>query len=530
MKDARHIGKIILGLCVVATFGAMFAVAGCYNLGGDCKITLTDCGSGGTGGGGIGGAAGTGGSAGTAGSGPGGAPPECVPSNNTSPVEESCGIFVSSSLGDDSFDGSKKTPFATITKALYAAAGKPIYLCGEPFLEIVTAAEHGFLYGGLDCSTNWGYDAAQRTLLSAPADAITLSVLGKTRIEVYDVDISAENAMKQGGSAIAILADGEADVSLSRSNVFAGDGAPGPSGEAHSGRAVEGMPGGEGNEACSASQVNAPQPPVNDCDGVQSIGGAGGNGLSAFGADGSDGSNEQPDGTENGGKGETNVMQCTPGTAGDPGTAGEPGPGGTALGVLQADLGYVGASGEGGKPGAPGQGGGGGGGAKGGTGPGKCMMADTAGGASGGTGGSGGCGGLGGRPGLSGGSSIAIMSLGAKLSFLEVVIETRSGGPGGDGGDGQTGGQGGPGRPGGNTGNHGMLKSGCSSGSGGPGGKGGKGGGGRGGHSIGIAYTGDAPAMDGVTFTIGQAAVGGAGDGDTGKGAAGLATETQSFD
>src|SRR5689334_6593505 len=92
-----------LGIGALAALGAMASGVGCQSLGADCKVTLTDCevaagGSGGTGGGG-----GTGGI--------GGAPPGCVPANSSMPVDNSCGIFVSSSAGDDTFAGTKEKPF-----------------------------------------------------------------------------------------------------------------------------------------------------------------------------------------------------------------------------------------------------------------------------------------------------------------------------------------------------------------------------------------------------------------------------------
>jgi hypothetical protein len=54
-----------------------------------------------------------------------------------------------------------------------------------------------------------------------------------------------------------------------------------------------------------------------------------------------------------------------------------------------------------------------------------------------------------------------------------------------------------------------MLKPGCKGGAGGGGGPGGRGGGGSGGHSVGIAYSGEAPSKVGVTFLIGSAGVAG---------------------
>ncbi len=76
----------------------------------------------------------------------------------------------------------------------------------------------------------------------------------------------------------------------------------------------------------------------------------------------------------------------------------------------------------------------------------------------------------------------------------------------------------------------------CKGGNGTLGGQGGAGGGGLGGHSIGIAYTGMAPAMmTNVTVTVGKAGPGGAGgDGGAGnqggKGDDGVSEKVKGFD
>ena len=58
--------------------------------------------------------------------------PKCVPSEAEGPVDDTCGIFVSSSLGDDGNTGTTKDkPFKTIGAALMANKGKPIYVCAE---------------------------------------------------------------------------------------------------------------------------------------------------------------------------------------------------------------------------------------------------------------------------------------------------------------------------------------------------------------------------------------------------------------
>src|SRR5690349_21244326 len=48
----------------------------------------------------------------------GGTPSRCVPSENSKPVADDCGIFISSSLGKDSNNGTKSAPVQTLQHAL----------------------------------------------------------------------------------------------------------------------------------------------------------------------------------------------------------------------------------------------------------------------------------------------------------------------------------------------------------------------------------------------------------------------------
>ena len=210
-----------------------------------------------------------------------------------------------------------------------------------------------------------------------------------------------------------------------------------------------------------------------------------------------------PDGK--GGAGETiGGTACEPCTGGRPGATGQAGSGGKGAGAIAAD-GYTGSLGAGGDPGKVGQGGGGGGGSKGAGGI-TCgnMTNLSVTGASGGSGGAGGCGGNGGNGGKAGGSSIALIVLGATVTFEKVSMEVGQGGKGGKGGYGQPGGIGGIGHLGG-TGAQGTpnaAKKGCTGGDGGTGGTGGPGGGGQGGHAIGVAHTGAPPNLAGVMFNL----------------------------
>src|SRR4051794_14503451 len=61
----------------------------------------------------------------------GGTPAACIPSENAQPVEDTCGLFVSSSLGVDGAAGTKSAPLKSLQQALDKANGRPVYACAE---------------------------------------------------------------------------------------------------------------------------------------------------------------------------------------------------------------------------------------------------------------------------------------------------------------------------------------------------------------------------------------------------------------
>jgi hypothetical protein len=515
MRTSRVIA-VASGVSLAVFLGAV----GCVDLVGDCLNTAKCApeGSGSTAGGGD----------------AGWVDPECVPSDNKSPVAESCGVFVSSSKGDDMGAGSQVAPVKTLAKAIALAQsmGKPVYACAESFSDVVTLPSGATLYGGLDCADGWAYvGAATKTTIApvagagaaAPAGLVLGGGAGLTR--VLDVAVKAPDATTPGGSSIAVLITG-GSAELARCELTAGAGMAGAVGATPSdlvgpedpsdatirgasgaaaclGDLAAGNPGGGGttNAMCSTA-----------------IGGTGGIGKVANGEKGGDGEPlpaENPEEWGVGGIGAT-VGACKPGEPGLLGSSGGPGASASSsqVGTLSAS-GFVGAEGQPGQDGMPGQGGGGGGGAKG-----KTMCN----GASGGGGGAGGCGGKGGRGGQGGGASIALASVGAAVILKDVTLTSANGGDGGEGGEGQNGATGGLGGVGG-TGATGTLAA-CDGGKGGQGGFGGKGGGGRGGPSLGVAHTGTAPVMDGGSIKTGTPGKGGAGAEMTNAGADGVQAET----
>ncbi len=457
----------------------------------------------------------------------GGIPAGCIPSENVGAIADTCGVFVSSSLGDDGNTGSQGKPLKSISAAITLAQsqGKPVYACGELFdAEAVSIAADATLYGALDCANGWVYAAAKKTQLAPSADAIAL-VISKdtTSVEVFDFAITSANAEQPGGSSIAVLV-AQAAANFTRCELTAGNGHAGAPGEpyAQSDTAAPGTPGQPGGEACDAVASLGGLPVTSTCD-ASSTSGLGGSGTANKGGPGDYGS---PLGASNGGAGEDTAV-CEDGDPGDPGAPGDPGTGAKGTGSIGAS-GYTGVSGGNGTAGHVAQAGGGGGGAKGGD---ACPGA-TKGGASGGSGGSGGCGGLAGKGGAFGGASIALVSIDATLSFTGVALKAGNGGNGGDGGDGQKGGAGGTPGVGGSVPMNVTLNAGCAGGAGGVGGQGGKGGGGLGGASIALAMTGKVVPMTGLTATKGAAGEGGKGDNandNVGDGAKGLAVECWDF-
>jgi hypothetical protein len=471
---------------------------------------------------------------GTGGTG-GGTPTACVPSENDKPVDDTCGVFVSSSLGKDGNAGSKSAPLKSLQQALDQAKGRPVYACAEALTSSVTLSSGSAIYGGLDCAKGWGYiGGTKKSALQGEPDKPALMIAKEAEgAEVADFTIQAPSAMAAGGSSIAVIAD-QAMASLTRCDLVAGDGANGADGDAAPSMSAQaGNDGNKGGNACSGPTVNGALQVENTCGMDQSIGGDGGDGKQGNGNPGAPGLPNNGGGQAGQGDDGSAGWSCAgnggEGKTGLPGEAGKEGAGAlmTDLGTL-SETGFMPATGGDGQPGKIGQGGGGGGGAKGGTA--ECSGQTGNGGASGGSGGAGGCGGAGGKGGQGGGASLALVSLKASLTLTQVTLKTGNGGKGGAGGDLQLGGDPGAGGVGGAK--VGTLNAGCKGGDGGNGGNGGSGGGGRGGHAIGLVFSGPAPTMDVQQMTIGTAGSGGPGGNNNVKnnaGAAGVAAPVREF-
>jgi hypothetical protein len=433
-------------------------------------------------------------------------------------VPEHCGLWVSYSIGDDASPGTQAQPLKTLAEALkQAQLGKRrVYACGEQFAEAVDLPAGTSLFGGFKCEEGWRYRGEDRRATIAPAPGLIALRWrgGEGASLVGGVNVRSADATEPGGSSIAVLVELGATGTMRRGEITAGRGADGQNGEDgdHGGaQALKGLGGADGEAACSSDVGLGGAAAEIVCDGgLSSTGGQGGDGGELVGNGGMAGlqpPDPNPAGFGQGGKGESPLPACTPGSGGAQGAHGQDGAPAAGDGLISND-GYFGVPGGDGKLGLPGQGGGGGGAS---AGKASCGAAPH-GGAGGGAGGTGGCGGKAGRGGQAGGSSIGVVAVSSVVEFYGVRIRAGDGGRGGDGGAGQLGGPGGLPGVGGQGFGAGAdaVKSGCAGGAGGNGGNGGNGGGGHGGHSIGVASTGGASIVVGNSFLdVGKAGVGG---------------------
>jgi hypothetical protein len=408
-------------------------------------------------------------------------------------VVEGC-VYVSASTGSDddaSANGTRFKPYATIGKAIQAAAANNIpgvCVSGEIYNEQVTLVSGVSLYGGFDHLDNeFAFrrkEGITTTIRAKGTVIIAPKIDVETHVEGLTI-IADKNSETPGESTYGIrLLGGAGRLWVRWNDITVGDGNDGIDGEspAQAPKASDGVTGQEGCDACSGNGTGAP-PPV-----CEIPGGKGGDGgyKEASGTKGGDGSS----GAVGGGGGK--AVSCissgdggkTGGNATTPGENGGPGGPGANLGTLSEQF-YTPASGKDGVKGGNGASGGGGGGGGGS----EKFLGLFCNPDKGGGGGSGGCGGLGGLPGkggMGGGGSFGIFVVGGQVDVDKNQITVGKGGKGGKGGNGATGQQGGNGGSGG----PGKDNSGAGGpgGSGSPGGSGGPGGGGGGGPSACVAH------------------------------------------
>lgn len=434
-----------------------------------------------------------------------GCPAEASPADDACVIEEAYGVFVAPTGNDDSGDGSRSAPYATLGKGLAEAklASKRLYVCddGTGYAEqvAVDAALDGIAaYGGFACDS-WAYgETKAKVKPAAPGIVWRFDDLAEGFL-LADFDLEALDAEAKGESSVAVIVNASAGVVFRGLNIAAGKGVDGASPIGLGVIAESGKGGENGNPECSGNPNRGAAVVQMTCGAVETSGGKGGDGAigSSSAGNGDPGLPETMNGGE-AGIGQTGSA-CSEGRVGENGKTGDGGKGGAGIGRLD-ESGWFGAAGEQGKSGNPGQGGGGGGGGKRPTGCGLPVLSEAV-GASGASGGGGGCGGIGGDGGSAGGASIALVSIDSELTLDACHLKSADAGDGGAGAHGQTGGSGGDGGR--------ASGSACHGGKGGSGGSGGPGGGGAGGHSLGIAYKGDAPTRKGGSISVGAAGAGG---------------------
>jgi hypothetical protein len=476
------------------------------------------------------GAAGGAGGAGGAGAGGGdtGAPTNCDPMGMMDLADDACGVFVSSNAMGMGH-GTPKDPYKTLADALADIAAhigskpgrKHIYACNVgPFEEAVMLTSDVVLHGALDCTNFlWKYEEANRTMLTAPADTIPLTLMpSATGAAINDFWITAPDAKQAGGSSIAVVVGG-GTASFERCDLSAGNAMGGSDGAFTSAQAMDADSGKVGADAGATGDGGAGATNIY----CGRMGGNGGNGGTTPSGNGLNGSPGDPGGNMtpymggSGGLGDSS----TPGEAGMDGLPGKDGAGAGPAGSDALSMsGYAGVNGQDATAGIYGTSGGGGGGSAA-----SAMVV----GAGGGGGGAGGCGGVAGQGGMAGGSSIALVSVNATVTMTGCKLVAGNGGNGGKGSIGQPGQTGGSGASGGKGGTG--VGMGAFGGAGGNGGNGGNGGGGLGGYSVAIAATGMPPQVDGTTTCqSGANGDGGSGGSMTNSGATGEAVACWDFD
>jgi len=458
-------------------------------------------------------------------------PPGCdtskLPTEDVCVVNDAEGIFVSSSLGKATGDGTKASPLASLAAGIEAAkaAHKRVYACAETYGESI-AIENGVdVFGYFACNSSWAVVQTSHAKVASPTSPAATATNVTTPTRVENVDLVAPDFTSNSQSSIALIASGSPSLTIKNATIHAGtggDGAHGTDGVQLSDSSNKKGLNGIGYDICNGAighcvtAIARYQPgPTNACVGEAGHdagpGGDGGwNGVYVAVVNQNQTEVWKPNGqastvglplvgsastTQGGG------FLVVP-SNGANGLSGFDGQSGGPIGTISAN-GYTPADGTGGTDGQPGQGGGGAAGLQDMNGVISVQgqpIGRTAQGEGGASGGAGGCPGLAGTAGKGGGASIALIAVQSGLTLDTVTIESSSGGIGGQSGQGSkhtVGGTGGAASA--NT---------VHAANGGDGGYAGVSGNGGGGPSVGIAFAGSAPQR--LATTIKQGA-GGAG-------------------
>jgi hypothetical protein len=448
-------------------------------------------------------------------------------------------IFVAPS-GSDSAPGTMTEPVKSINHGIQLAAAsfKSVYVCNGTYAESVTLDGQAVsLYGGYDCADGWKRSNTARAEVASPTNR-ALAIKDVTGKVVIDrIDFAASSATQPGSSSVAAFVVGSGDVTLSHSNLTAGDGAAGIAGDPVPGNYVY-----TEAELAARTPMTGSGTALGPCSLATpcTLTNPGGDRLAFCGTNCAAATCLSNGATTSGGKGGQggNLGKNVAATRGQPGVPPGPGAGGSngpagsdsapganaMLGFGSVDAtGYLPTNhGEHGQPGGMGQAGTGGDGD---TGyqlsSGDIFFPYYVVGGGGGEGGPGGCGGWGGKGGGGGGASIALLIVDSTVSISNGTYKTGRGGRGGLPSVGGLGAEGTAGALGGSSTcdcdpvrTPSCGSSVCptaraqSGGKGGPGGKGGDGGPGAGGPSIPLVVTGPAPTSSGITCLPGSGGLG----------------------
>ena len=308
-------------------------------------------------------------------------------------IDEEYGVFVSPDGDDDSGDGSRANPYATIAKGIEEAAAseKRVYACadGGVYDESVTiddAASGLEMFGGFSCD-DWSYSETAKSRVASPT-ALALHVDGVTGVRIEDFAFEAADATMPGESSIGAFVANATNIVFRRLTIEAGLGFNGANGT----RQDFAFPTRSSLDGNNANGGTGAMAKTCECPGgAQTIGGVGGTVPNQAGGAGA------PDHAGPGGEGGTPGLTCIEGVGrnGAPAPASTSASGASTRGALNSN-GWTPIAGTDGVDGAPGQGGGGG----------ASALLTTGGG--GGGGGCGSCGGAGGPGGKGGGASIAL--------------------------------------------------------------------------------------------------------------------------
>ena len=165
-------------------------------------------------------------------------PPNCdtskLPTDDLCVVNDAEGVFVTSSLGSASGDGSREHPLASMNAALALASTNHmrVYACAETFAESIALADGVDTFGYFDCQNGWTVNTASHAKIQSPTTpaATATNIASPTRIEA--VDIIAPDFVDQSKSSIALLANASPGLTIKGATIHAGTGGQGASGGA----------------------------------------------------------------------------------------------------------------------------------------------------------------------------------------------------------------------------------------------------------------------------------------------------------